>query len=158
MVPHIVPSEQKHFAFQNIPADENGVFHLWCRHAEGNLQFRLNGGSITPEEAAQTREDVLGKGYVLLKYAEANTGNVATRYPDNPNGSDAGIAGLINSNGRIMGNMAHPEVHCISSTHPNYFKMVDKIRRENVRIEDLEKRMEVPVGKVIFKNIVNYVR
>ncbi len=36
-------------------------------------------------------------------------GQVVFRYEDNPNGSARDIAGIINSNGRVMGLMPHPE-------------------------------------------------
>jgi len=45
---------------------------------------------------------------VALRYLE-NDLSVATRYPANPNGSDAGIAGVTSRDGRVTILMPHPE-------------------------------------------------
>ncbi|MEW8561790.1 MAG: phosphoribosylformylglycinamidine synthase subunit PurQ, partial [Candidatus Thiodiazotropha sp.] len=65
-------------------------------HAEGRAEFN---------DQAQLRSvDEL----TVLRYLE-NSGEVATRYPANPNGSPLGIAGLCNSDGRVTIMMPHPE-------------------------------------------------
>ena len=43
-----------------------------------------------------------------LRYVD-NRGDVAERYPANPNGSPRGIAGLANEDGRVTIMMPHPE-------------------------------------------------
>ncbi len=45
---------------------------------------------------------------VALRYVDGD-GRVAERYPDNPNGSPAGVTGLCNRDGRITILMPHPE-------------------------------------------------
>ncbi len=45
---------------------------------------------------------------VAIRYIE-NNGEVASRYPANPNGSPDGIAGLSNADGRVTIMMPHPE-------------------------------------------------
>jgi phosphoribosylformylglycinamidine synthase len=45
---------------------------------------------------------------VALRFVD-HTGAPATRYPDNPNGSPEGIAGLCSSDGRVLITMPHPE-------------------------------------------------
>ncbi len=62
-------------------------------HGEGRVDF----GERAPQ-AAQ----------VALRYVAGN-GEVATNYPDNPNGSPAGITGLCNEDGRVTIMMPHPE-------------------------------------------------
>lgn len=47
-------------------------------------------------------------GQVVLRYIE-NDGQVAVRYPANPNGSPEGITGLCNADGRVTIMMPHPE-------------------------------------------------
>ena len=47
-------------------------------------------------------------GLVALRYANSN-GSAAEHYPQNPNGSPAGITGLCNSDGRVTIMMPHPE-------------------------------------------------
>lgn len=67
-------------------------------HGEGCAQFT--------DAAAQLRLEA-GK-MMALRYLE-NDGSVATRYPANPNGSPAGIAGVCNADGRVTIMMPHPE-------------------------------------------------
>ncbi|MFW5816086.1 MAG: phosphoribosylformylglycinamidine synthase [Wenzhouxiangella sp.] len=47
-------------------------------------------------------------GIVALRYVDGH-GQIAHRYPDNPNGSPAGITGLSNQDGRVTILMPHPE-------------------------------------------------
>ena len=49
-----------------------------------------------------------GESRVALRYVD-NTGQVATRYPANPNGSVGGICGLTSEDGRATIMMPHPE-------------------------------------------------
>ncbi|GAB4178059.1 MAG: phosphoribosylformylglycinamidine synthase [Wenzhouxiangellaceae bacterium] len=63
-------------------------------HGEGRASF--------DDEASVDRVPV------ALRYVDA-LGRPAERYPDNPNGSPAGITGLCNSDGRITIMMPHPE-------------------------------------------------
>jgi phosphoribosylformylglycinamidine synthase I len=60
------------------------------------------------------------------------------RYCDNPNGSLADIAGVCNARGNVFGLMPHPERYVISYHHP--------------------RRQGPPIGLVLFKNAVDYVR
>ena len=45
---------------------------------------------------------------IALRYVD-NYGDVAERYPSNPNGSPDGICGLSNEDGRVTIMMPHPE-------------------------------------------------
>ena len=65
-------------------------------HGEGRAEF-------TSETSQQ-----LVKQQVSLRYIE-NNGELAQRYPANPNGSPEGIAGLTNADGRVTIMMPHPE-------------------------------------------------
>ncbi|MEQ8803029.1 MAG: phosphoribosylformylglycinamidine synthase subunit PurQ, partial [Haliea sp.] len=58
--------------------------------------------------AAGSREACEAGGSVALRYLE-NDLSVAERYPANPNGSPAGIAGLSSLDGRATIMMPHPE-------------------------------------------------
>ena len=66
-----------------------------------------------------------------------------TEYPDNPNGSDADIAGICDKTGRIFGLMPHPERYLTKYNHPRWTR------------EDLPEEGD---GLAIFKNAVDYVR
>jgi len=65
-------------------------------HGEGRAEFPDTGEGTHP------------KPRVALHYVE-NTGEIAERYPANPNGSPAGITGLTTADGRVTIMMPHPE-------------------------------------------------
>ena len=44
----------------------------------------------------------------------------AVPYPDNPNGSMAGVAGICDLTGRVLGLMPHPERHIDPTHHPRW--------------------------------------
>ena len=86
-------------------ADTNSLFFagmagsqlpIAVAHGEGRAEF----ASASDETAARAQ--------VTLRFID-NGGRVATRYPANPNGSPAGIAGLASSDGRVTLLMPHPE-------------------------------------------------
>jgi phosphoribosylformylglycinamidine synthase len=51
---------------------------------------------------------LLRAGQAPLRYARAD-GTLARRFPENPNGADADIAGLCNARGNVLAIMPHPE-------------------------------------------------
>lgn len=67
-------------------------------HGEGRIE--LASGS-----SAQALAD---NGLVALQYVD-NRGQVTTRYPYNPNGSELGVAGVTSQDGRVTIMMPHPE-------------------------------------------------
>ncbi|RKH26442.1 phosphoribosylformylglycinamidine synthase [Corallococcus praedator] len=67
-------------------------------HGEGRAEFP------NAEEAAR----VDGSGLVTTRWVD-NRGQVAAKYPANPNGSPHGIAGLTTKDGRFTITMPHPE-------------------------------------------------
>ena len=67
-------------------------------HGEGRAEFR----------DAQHQEACEEAGLVWLRYLD-NRGRVAAAYPANPNGSPAGVAGLVSADGRVTIAMPHPE-------------------------------------------------
>ncbi len=78
-------------------------------HGEGRAEYR--------DQEHQSRGDSM----VVMRYLE-NSGEVASRYPANPNGSPGGIAGLTSEDGRVTIMMPHPErvVRAVqNSWHPD---------------------------------------
>lgn len=67
-------------------------------HAEGYLM----------SESQAQQQMLLDEGYVTFRYLDA-AGQPTELYPHNPNGSPAGIAGLTDSSGRVLGLMPHPD-------------------------------------------------
>jgi phosphoribosylformylglycinamidine synthase len=73
-------------------------FPVAVAHGEGYAEFT----------SLQHRSHALQSGTVALQYVD-NYGVVTERYPANPNGSPAGIAGMCNRDGRFTLMMPHPE-------------------------------------------------
>jgi phosphoribosylformylglycinamidine synthase subunit PurQ / glutaminase len=71
------------------------VLRIPIAHADGNYYAD-----------AATLERIEGDGRIVLRYCSAQ-GEV--KEASNPNGSAAGIAGLINEGGNVLGMMPHPE-------------------------------------------------
>jgi phosphoribosylformylglycinamidine synthase len=67
-------------------------------HGEGYLQ--------TGDEAFA--RVLIDEGYAVFVYVD-ESGRPTTRYPDNPNGSPHGLAGLTDHSGRVLGLMPHPD-------------------------------------------------
>jgi phosphoribosylformylglycinamidine synthase len=74
---------------------EGSKLPIAVAHGEGRADFvRSNVNDVSTK--------------VTLRYVD-NYGEVATKYPSNPNGSPEGIAGLCSEDGRVMVMMPHPE-------------------------------------------------
>jgi phosphoribosylformylglycinamidine synthase len=74
------------------------VLGVWVAHSEGRAHF--------PSEDILAR--VSAQSLVPLRYVDER-GEVTEAYPDNPNGSTRGIAGLCSEDGRHLALMPHPE-------------------------------------------------
>ncbi|MBI3844541.1 MAG: phosphoribosylformylglycinamidine synthase I [Planctomycetes bacterium] len=81
-------------------------------------------------------------GQVVLRYV-SNAGGEAA-YPDNPNGSQRGIAGVCDPTGRVLGLMPHPERHVSRLQHPHWTRIGDPNADGD--------------GLVVFRNAVEYAR
>ena len=75
-------------------------------HGEGRAQFQ------TLQEQKDFQLDV-------IHYVD-NYGKITENYPFNPNGSPNGIAGITNSNGRVLAMMPHPERVCRKESNSWY--------------------------------------
>jgi phosphoribosylformylglycinamidine synthase len=67
-------------------------------HGEGRAQFKH------PSDLQALNNE----GMIPIRYT-TNRGAVTTKYPDNPNGSPEGIAGVRSKDGRVLAMMPHPE-------------------------------------------------
>jgi phosphoribosylformylglycinamidine synthase I len=61
----------------------------------------------------------------LIALTYVNAGGSPAGYPDNPNGSVAGIAGICNERGNVLGLMPHPEDHILPAQHPRWMRGED---------------------------------
>lgn len=87
-----------------------GTMPLPVRHGEGKL-------FVPSVELLQSLET---RGCVACRYVDPATGEPATAYPANPNGSVHAIAGLCDPSGRIFGLMPHPEAYLYPENHPQW--------------------------------------
>ena len=101
-------------------------------HAEGRF---VAAGSLALEELTRN-------GQVAMRYVDPDGG--APGYPGNPNGSQADIAGIINSRGNVFGLMPHPERFLQPYHHPTW------TRRQTLAEEG--------DGMRIFRRAVDYAR
>lgn len=81
-------------------------------HAEGRFVARSN-------DLLQQLETA---GQLVLRYC-ASDGTVARGFPQNPNGSDANVAGCCDATGRVFGLMPHPERFLDPTNHPSWTRL-----------------------------------
>jgi phosphoribosylformylglycinamidine synthase len=77
---------------------DESVLGIWSAHGEGRAFF--------PDREVFAR--VEAEGLAPLRFAD-DAGVVTDAYPQNPNGSPSGIAGLCSPDGRHLAMMPHPE-------------------------------------------------
>lgn len=77
---------------------EGSVLGIWVAHGEGQWNF--------PDPTVL--EFIKTKNLVAFEYVDPS-GNPTEDYPDNPNGSPLGIAGICSPDGRHLAMMPHPE-------------------------------------------------
>ncbi len=85
------------------------------RHGEGKLVFA--------DEA--TRARVRAEHLCPVHYVDAS-GQPTEAWPDNPNGSVEGMAGLCDRTGRVFGLMPHPEAYLYPQSHPRWIAQRDQ--------------------------------
>jgi phosphoribosylformylglycinamidine synthase len=76
---------------------EGSLLPIAVAHGEGRAEFATGG-----------LEAFEGSGRVAVRFVDSH-GEIATRYPENPNGSPVGIAAITSTDGRATLIMPHPE-------------------------------------------------
>ena len=105
--------------------------YIPVRHGEGRL--------VVKSEALMDR--IMAENLAPVYYADPMTGLPTQSYPENPNGSPNGIAGLCDPTGKIFGLMPHPEAYNDETNHPGWTA-----------------GERAPLGTIIFENAINYLR
>ena len=77
---------------------KGSLFPVAVAHGEGRARFVGSSDQLQLKASAG----------IALQYAD-NGGAVTEHYPENPNGSPAGIAGVCSKDGRVTIMMPHPE-------------------------------------------------
>ena len=93
----------------------------WTRGLPPRLRpIRHGEGRFVARDAA-TLAALEDEGLVALRYGltGGRPAPGAAPSPDNPNGSEADIAGICDSTGRVFGLMPHPEAFLVPENHPD---------------------------------------
>jgi phosphoribosylformylglycinamidine synthase len=106
----------------------SGTFDVPARHGEGKFVVESDGALIRLE----------ARGQVALRYVD-ETGRPTEAWPENPNGSARGVAGICDATGRILGLMPHPDAFLYPWHHPDWAR----------RKKELEARE--PAGLALFR-------
>lgn len=85
------------------------VVEFPSRHGEGKLVY----GDADQRAVLEARH------LVPVRYADAH-GLPTEAWPDNPDGSPGGAAGLCDASGRVFGLMPHPEAYLYPENHPRW--------------------------------------
>ena len=96
-----------------------GRLDLPTRHGEGKL--------ILESEALLDRLEA--RGQIAFRYIDRE-GKPTEAWPDNPNGSARGVAGLTDVSGNILGLMPHPDAVLYPWHHPDWPRRRAELERE----------------------------
>ncbi|XP_046394022.1 phosphoribosylformylglycinamidine synthase [Ischnura elegans] len=77
---------------------EGSVLGVWVAHGEGRFTFRNDDVYKSLEQS----------GCIAIRYVD-DAGEPTVQYPQNPNGSRGGMAGICSADGRHLAMMPHPE-------------------------------------------------
>lgn len=108
----------------------NGLY-LPVRHGEGKF--------VT--DSPETLQQLEGLHLTVMKYADRDL-HPTMEFPDNPNGSQASIAGICDPTGRLFGLMPHPEAYTHRTHHPRWTR---------------ETLPEEGMGLLLYRNAVRFI-
>ncbi len=111
-------------------------------HAEGRFEWfpKSSGLEFPPDQVAFTYRPLDGSDGKAV-------------YPDDPNGSFEGIAGITNSSGNVLGLMPHPERFLVPEHHPAWMRY-----RRADGSPPTESDLPVPLGLEIYRRAVDSLR
>lgn len=99
------------------------AMYLPVAHAEGKFVAR------DPQTLAALEQ----AGQLALRYTSATPGKTPV-FPENPNGSQAHVAGVCDETGRVFGLMPHPERHIARTQHPRWTRLPDTVRPDGLHV------------------------
>ncbi|WP_152051866.1 phosphoribosylformylglycinamidine synthase I [Tautonia marina] len=84
-------------------------------------------------ESQEAFDSLAAAGQLALRYIDESN-RPTELYPSNPNGSPAGVAGVIDPTGRIFGLMPHPERFLEFIHHPRWTRIASRPEGDGLRI------------------------
>ena len=90
---------------------------------------------------------------VVIRYALPDGEAADGKFPFNPNGALADIAGICDPTGRVFGLMPHPEAYNHVTNHPLWTR-----RRSRRRNGSLKQDSGDTIGIQLFRNAVDYIK
>lgn len=113
-----------------------GIDHIYLpvRHGEGKFVV----------ESDATLRQIERKHLAALHYTDAQ-GHPTMKFPDNPNGSIAAIAGVCDTSGRLFGLMPHPEAYLHYTHHPRWTREKETLPDEGM-------------GLWLYQNAIRFIR
>lgn len=81
--------------------------------------FNFNFQGQFTYDSHSTLEKLESSNLTCIKYCDGN-GDIASTYPENPNGSINGVAGICSNDGRHLAMMPHPDRSFLDWQWPNY--------------------------------------
>jgi phosphoribosylformylglycinamidine synthase len=92
---------------------------VWTRGLETmDLPSRHGEGKFVAQ-SPELLDRLESEGQVAARYLDA-AGRVTEGWPDNPNGSPRGVAGVCDPSGRLFGLMPHPDAYLYPYHHPRW--------------------------------------
>jgi len=113
--------------------------HMPVANGEGN--FYMDNATLAELES---------NNQIAFKYINADGSAANGKFPANPSGSLADIAGVTDSTGHILAMMPHPERAILTSQRDDYANILDTAKREGKTLNKFTGVMQ------IFKNAVEY--
>lgn len=94
---------------------------IWTRGLQDLIYCPVSHGEGSYIAASEAHIRALGsQDQLALLYALPDGSPANGQYPENPNGSQADIAGVCNPQGNVLGLMPHPEDHLFDYQHPRW--------------------------------------
>lgn len=109
------------------------TMYLPVRHGEGKFVAR----------DSEELDRIIAGNQMVFTYVDSTTYQPTQQYPDNPNGSQAAMAGMCDATGRVFGLMPHPEAYVARTNHPRWTR---------------EELPEEGMGLILFRNAYRYVK
>jgi phosphoribosylformylglycinamidine synthase len=126
----------------NLKVESTGC--VFTKNIDRNISLPVAHGEGRFLAREKDLETLKKKRNIVIKYSLENGESAKEKYPENPNGSLADIAGVCDPSGIVFGLMPHPERAFYRYTHPKWTR-------------NLEGRVWGD-GQMFFKNMVDYIR